>query len=744
MTWEINPVVHSDKFGIFSIVVSAPKKPALEVSFFRGIPAQIQNMTFADPFSDSTASIVFPQITPYDDIHSPGVWWLRPWTNYDIFWIPATDTKTGDHDVQCINPLTNKRDLWLNYDDKTPVWEGYSISLDPSESGTTVQLQGALFQLDRYLAIPTYPSRPVAGEVLLKRAFSPSRRPLRTQPLSVEYPCVTCGGIVDEQIHNPTTHNGWTRNFTFPPATVDVEDKTGMYYQFVPTGLRKGAPWTGFATRNSGASDSRLLTGYVQQLISMMYTSVDSGVGINPGDQWTIRKDSGRRPVLYLRDSNKEADFTVWYGLPGVDMKLSYDGLNITNVIYGEGVGEDGVKWTNTQISNDGQTTSRLPMVADVHVYPYTDNLSATTDIFPSEVNYNFGTGVTQAMGLDAAKQMIKRDGSPGWMGSITLQIDPDEDTNKWDIRPGMVVKVKGYMGFVDGINLHIAEVTLNPQSGTVEMRVDSKFRDLLTIEQLQASIRDTQTPVKMLQVNKRSFQIEDMVRPWDYSQGSGYIPTASVPMHDARAASDVYPWTNMLAKYNPASYPSYYVKSMANAVASDDRWTIQSIITAQAFKIRRSEFVVCNAAGEILNIPFHISIYPVATPSMPKTDDDTSPFLVNHFESVAPNGLPWGPANFYAPDPSMIIGWGNHDQMAGYYPHRSTDVDAEPTGQLVDESEWGYDFVSQASKNFMKNYDPGQHFEKLAYTELWIAFYAEHTEPVYLAGRLFRKEPGQ
>ena len=101
-----------------------------------------------------------------------------------------------------------------------------------------------------------------------------------------------------------------------------------------------------------------------------------------------------------------------------------------------------------------------------------------------------------------------------------------------------------------------------------------------------------------------------------------------------------------------------------------------------------------------------------------------------------------------------MIVGWGNKDQGAGFYPKRESDtypdpvtgdpLPVSPSGMLVDESSWTYNFVSQASLNFMKNYDPGRHFELLSRTELWVNFYAEYTEPVYFTGRLFREEPGQ
>lgn len=731
MSWEVTPTVHTDKFGIFSVVVSAPYRTSMDITFFRNVPAIIQSMTYADPFSDSTATIEFPQITPYDDPTSSKFWWLNPWTNYDIYWVPATTTKKSDKDVKCINPLTNKKDLWLNFNQREVLWEGYSVSVEPTDKSTVIQLQGALFQLDRYIAFPKFPPRPVANEKIIERLFSGVRKPLRIQQLQTVYP------------------NGWSKTFTFPTPSGDYANKKA-YYPFLPTGLAAGAPWSGLATRNTGSTSSRILTGFTQELLGTMYTDVDCGAGIPAGDQWTIRKDPGRIPVLYVRSSVRAPDFEIWYGLPGVEIRMTLDGLTTTNVIYGEGTNEDNNPWSNSVISPLGDTTTQVPLAYDEGMYPYVDKISS--NVFPSEGFYNMGSGVTMNMGIGVARHMLQRDGNPGWLGDITLKVDPNSTMSKWSIRPGMTVKVKGFMGAIDGMNFHIAEVTLNPTDGSVALRVDSKYRDLLSIEQVRAAVRDPMTPSKMLQVNRRQYAIDDMVRPWNYGAGSGFVPEQSVFMHKRRTQNDVFPWTDnndlnrMVRRFPPnkARNATMYVTAVGSRVNTKARWSKPTrILTAQKFEIRRMEFIMVDGDGKLITThPFHVSIYTRREPSLPRTGSNYSPFLENHFESLAPDGRPWGPmgANQYAPDNSILWGVGNFNSKGGYWPNQSNTPGAAITGMLVDETPWSYD--QSDNPNFQKSYNPNRRFEKMTNTDIWLLFYTDYPGYAYLHGRLYRKEP--
>ena len=54
-------------------------------------------------------------------------------------------------------------------------WEGYiasyGFSLSGADSSFTIDLKGAFYGLDDYLAIPQFPKRPIPHEILMAQAF---------------------------------------------------------------------------------------------------------------------------------------------------------------------------------------------------------------------------------------------------------------------------------------------------------------------------------------------------------------------------------------------------------------------------------------------------------------------------------------------------------------------------------------------------------------------------------------------
>jgi copper chaperone CopZ len=101
---------------------------------------------------------------------------------------------------------------------------------------------------------------------------------------------------------------------------------------------------------------------------------------------------------------------------------------------------------------------------------------------------------------------------------------------SKWKIKSGDVLWLKGFYGSgtsqVPGVNLfHVAMVESSPINGTINITVDTKFRDLLTVEEAIARGRDTLAPVRALQINKQSALINDLAMPWNAREGSGVWP---------------------------------------------------------------------------------------------------------------------------------------------------------------------------------------------------------------------------
>lgn len=718
----------------------------VDVSTVRGAPTVISSYSNGDPFGDSTAEIVFGGITQFDDPDATDLGqWLGYYSDVDIYWVPAFKPGAGQYrpDEYVMDSLTNEVGFYVapyrirdaageaGALNAIKVWEGFIATITPGDNGLTIQCQGALFQVDRYLAKPFYPARPWPLEALIADIFAHAKKPhLRTAPLITTYP------------------PGWAR--IVPPYTGTSADV------YAPV-ARPGTKWTGYTSRQTGAWE-HALTGFIQDQLTVMITR--PGDGVSTGNQWTVTQQvasgtgPGRQPVLQVRDRFAAPTFSMWLGIPGLQAELSGDSTQSENVIYGSGTDVHGVLWRNAVIANDGSRTDYLPLAASRDVYPAQRNPALTHGGFVSEAMTTFGTGFSQPDATDVAAQSLARDSSPGWTGSITLATDPSAVLSRWQIRAGMVMRLQGWMGSgASGVILHISAVAVNPEAGTVELTVDTRFRDLLTVQEALQRTRDPLTPVKMLQVNRQSVMINDVQAPWDYTAGSGYIPKASKAFHDYAPTSEPFPYADWASKHPPLRHADWYIKCAAGAPLQGDRWSGPiPVLTSEKGGITRTEVACYDAQGNILKIPFHVSFYylPVGPTAMPRNgtnpaDPGPSPYLDNAFESTNPaTGQPWPPGTYLTAPDSMIIGWGNRQNgaynRAGFSPGSEVDGDL-PTGLFVDGSTWSYD--NTTNQEYKTNPIPAGYRQSAAAITIYAEFYAEYPQSVYFMGRLFRANPG-
>lgn len=724
--------------GRFQIIITKRGNTPVDVTTVRGVPTLLDSYTSADPFGDATAQLSFPALTGFEDLDSVDVGaWLADFASVDIWWVPAEPAEGGG---DALDPLTNLPDVHTplaiggeggGADARIKCWEGFiaSIELAAEETGHSlaVQCQGALFQLDRYLQKPFFPPRPQPLEKLLAAVFDKSTKPhLRTAPLAIAWPA------------------GWAK-------VVPAYSTPNVY----TPDAKPGTKWSGYATRNTGGWD-RSLTGFAADLLAVMLTQPDCGV--TPGNQWTLTQRraggglAGRTPVLGIRDRFRTPDFTLWLGTPGVSASLTRDTTQVANIIYGDGIGVDGTVWRNAVISADGSRTDYAPLAAAAEIWPYDKaNTQFSATAFAAEAYVKYGSGFDADAARTSAAQTLARDRSPGWSGTLTLKVDPAIEGGvlpRWLIRAGMTVRLQGVAGSgAAGLSFHIAEVSVNAAEGSVSLKIDTRYRDLLNLEESLARTRDPLTPAKLLQVGKASMTIEDVLAPWDYSAGSGFIPKASTSFHHYKPATQPFPWAAFAYGHPPFHYPQVYVRCNANAPTRFGRWAGPiPVLTSEKGTIRRTEICCFDVYGRVLKIPFHVSLYYVnVTPwAMPRDAGGPSPYINNAFERINPaTGQPWPPAAFLPPDQSFIIGWGNRQngvyQRAGFSPGRETDGDS-PTGQLIDDSDWSFDNTN--NPNFQTQYQLGRKQTASAIT-IYAMFYAEHSAPVYFMGRLYRSEPG-
>jgi len=801
-------------YGLFMVYASNSTMPWTNISFVRGVPTQITELTYADPFSDATALLNLPGIAAIDGYRKgEDLWFLRPFTLIDIYYYEASKTPRTGSDPLIYNPDTLKKDLYLHSTTTGgvpvgPIWQGYVLNLDNSHEGTRVTCQGALYQLDRYTSKPYYPRRPQAMENLIARQFELARRPgLFTSELVVDWPGWITDGVPDPLVGS---EDQWIKRFT--------EGSDPDY--LTPENVASGAFYTGFATRNTGQFDASL-TGYIQSLLGVMYTGKDNYNGglSKAGKQWTVLLNqrgnpsaprfTSRTPVLQVRDPERDPDVYVWYGQPGVSGQFAQDGASSVNVVYGQGVGIDGIEWKRMNIIGmDAAETEFVPLAYGVGVWPYSE-ANKQLMLMPHEKYFSFPQGISQAEAYSVARQWILRDADPGYSGTLTLEVDPltmaNQHFSRWMLRPGMSILLRGFAGtFKNEIRLynkfHIAEVTLSPQDGTVTLRLDTKYRDLLTLEEVQASVRDPLTPIKALRVNQRSALIDDIGYQWDYSMGSGFIPRISMPFYKA-VTSERFPYQDLTTTGNwrpdagewkkqvpDASFPegeavsdpgseiadmywysrNVYVGVRAGSPIVGNRWSGGvPILTAQKGTIRRTQLAAYHFDGSVCtHCEFHMSLYysNVSVENMPQNaDGEADPFAPNAFQTINPATGEAFPGETDGADaqtmPStsdlFIIGWGSADAPGGYSPF-TADSGAHPTGMLVDEGTWTFNNVSDQGDKLDPNAASWENADDNAVT-IFAMIYARIAEGVmdrkehnttygqwlYFTGRLYKSIAG-
>jgi hypothetical protein len=591
MTWDGTEITTG--FGVYTVWVwdswnndTARIPFDTEVTYVRGTPTVIQDYSFTDPFGPEIATLLFPAITGFDS--SADFPWLKAYTNVDIYYLPCTvDSWTPDHghpESQVLDPSTNSTMLYVHEFDQSgnrikPIWEGFIQSRDPGYEGTTVSCKGAAYQLDNYYAKPINPLRPKRTEEMIARYFDPRRRGLwlKAMNLSVDSPMWDrFTRTYDQWDHDRLFAQGGIR---FTPTATDDPLVGGS----VPVGgdqaeIELGLPWTTWITRHTGGWE-KALTGYVQGALMTMYAAPTipppgadpdeptSGTDITDGDSWTIDVLPGREPVFKLKRQTDPPTHYAWYGQPGVTPRLTEDGTQAYNVIYGQGIGPDGTTWNEMRPLGDHATIAWQPIYpeeADDSLYVgwyRGNNLAENYDGYAAERDRaegnsiveryisDFPSGIDEQDAKRIAGMWARRDATPGWMGTIEIDTDLYDAIGtvmpKQGIRQGSVVCLMGFQGTTDvpvpGVNVFfVSKVEVSPTAGSVTVTVDTKFRDKLTVEHAMASGKDSLSTVPALRVGQMMNQIQDLAAPWAANKGAGVMPR---PSHDLWTNTESFPY---------------------------------------------------------------------------------------------------------------------------------------------------------------------------------------------------------
>ena len=696
------------------------QESAVDVTFVRGAPTSVDEIATADPFGPTTASVKFPSVTLLDKIGASDLWWLQPESDIDI--------------------------VWISYETHEPLyrWEGYMASFDysPTEAASelTVTCRGAMFQMDNYLAKPEYVYQPIPYEVAISRQFV-DHPDLRLAPLRTEWP------------------DWWDTRFR-------LSDYAAKPLYLRPVGVDDGSKWSGQVTRSTGSFD-QALTSYIQGLLANMYTAKG---------QFTLDLELGRRPVLKHRDriTQPVADTLVVDLLnPGVSVQMTKDYTQHLNVVYGQGKSINGSTFSGMKVSADGKTIAYEPYAYRRQVHPVDQNDWFDRNTMRKEVNLSFFEGLSETEAAEVAKGHLLRFSDPGVTGTISLSSDPvmgGTYLSRYLVRAGMSIQVRGLFGDPDGMVFHITEATVGPD--TTELTVDSKYRDQLTVQEVTMRARDSLAPIRLLTVGQYKPNIPDMLFPWSYEDGSGFVPKGSQNLFAGMPKEIGFPWTDW-TRQRPPKDPQWagnYIHIGPASENADDNWANMRLTKSDfvAYPVRMSQageasliqVAAYDQYGSVLKVPFHVSIYRtngVSYSSMPMLgiDDEPDykpykagqhyPFFKRAWEQYAEDGTQLNPDITGAvPTAQLIIGYGNFYEKAGYWPGASTTTGAIATGLLSDQGSFSWDLTDA-----VYGVDPQRSAdENLRYpnrADLYVMIYcdAQLTQDVYFLGRIYRKEPG-
>lgn len=750
MSAPVAQMLESERVGQWKVYVRYQNR-WLDVTKFRGAPTTLTSMSETDPFGPGEATIAFPSITAVEPIGVGELAWFMPERDVNIVWAHSlADGSDYREDI---------------------VWEGFMGSPDWSLVGVSVLCVGALRQADNYLAKPEYLLRPLTYEYAIERALR-RRVDSRWRALRTDWP------------------DDW-------PTRFDSKDFVGEQSFMLPVGgdgLVDGAPWTGLVTRETGRWEPTL-TSYVQGLLTGMQSSEGP---------WTLMLEPGRQPVLRVRQipSSDDATIAIVNVLsPGVEaLKFRWDHTQKANAIFGQGKSITGSAYSGMRVSVSGgqAITSWQPYAALRQVHPAdTSNPWLDPEAMRHEISIPFSEGLTEKEASGVSSLQLQRVGDPGLTGSFTLKEDLFVDgaiLPRQLLRAGTPIRLMHLLGEADGIVAHITEISKDG-AGNPSITFDTKFRDQLTVQEMRRRGRDSMRVPRLLTVGNYEPNVPDLLFPWSYEGGSGYLPAASTtlwqgpPSQPRRYESIAFPWTE-LTKARPPKSPAWencYARiGPVNYTDASKNWATRKVgnfqrgypmILGAAGNIRQIQVAAFDEDGNVLPVKFHVGLYYSNTvdathmpliPAIPagyindlnraKSDPlrKTSfrfktgqpyPFFANAFNTeYNPDGTKVISTNQVSVAAKMIVAYGNGYEQAGFWPGDMEAGDS-PSGMFVEESGFSFDFMANVPERFpgggYRHLTPGEANADIVTAYVMIYCDDHGDEPVYFLGRAYREEPG-
>lgn len=623
---------HVEAWASLQIVVDD-----VDVTQWAGVRTPMPTWSRAEPFGCMEAQLTFPQIST---MQAPPAWckvgaWVRlRWRLVD----------------------GSKRTAWLGVVDK------FGHAEDSGEF--TVLCRGPLLVSDLQLRPPAFDTTPrdvglVIADVLNTAV---SRRTETCEPRIIGIETSVAGG--------------------WEPRVL------GFVQQLLATAVRSGQQWTvrcDVRTPEIVAKDTShvawsLTNGQRGMSIDLAQdwsqaTNVLYGEGVSPdGGRWRNAVYPGWHPdetPPYPGDlghgftvGTSDADTTTetgvsdWQrqaGQPVTGLFSQSDRARTFEIQKAAGITQDGLVGPQTWAATFGTGTNVgtldaffLPIAWAPQVMPRLYEADGTDvgvnpdydpDVIRVEDKVDFGQGVTKGEGKRAAREQLARMIDPGWSGTITLTLDPNEGS-RYDIREGDNVRVRRFRGS-DAIVVHVAHVAYSADS--VTLTVDTNARDYPTLDAIRDRDRNATDPAKAVIKRIQKGTVTDARATFDAESPAGHLPRHAV---------------------------------FANL------WSVVPVPFGRYGRIVRSEVTTSGEAA-----PFTVAVFNQPVDAARLVD------LVGNPLTAAEN--PWDENADDLAAAGLVMAWGWKSQPAGYYP-KSYSTPTGPgtatvTGRMVDDSSWDY-----------------------------------------------------
>ncbi len=604
-----------------------------DVTWYRGVTAQVKSWSVREPFGYGPAEIGFPQITPFEALPV----WMKDWTDVKIILVrPDTTTKI--------------------------LWEGIFVDEEDSISSSggelSVQLMGALFQADLYLMPPKpfgYPTLTDIGHIIAHELHPQNHPNARWLPPNV----VTMGITAQNSGSWDPLLTGYIQGLL---SKCTLSDGSNQYTVDCLPGRQ---PYVKLKDRTTEHWVTRVgVPGVTHQLKRDLTTvrNVIYGEGTSPDlCHWRNTRYPNLlydNPPIFagtvLSPSSVDPENRKWKqqaydnGRVGLTIDDTYHPLEediVRQIQTDAGITVDGEVGPQTWavIFEVGQNAGDLsgayffPIYVEQQVEPFLYNPSgaiigsqtlfdpAAIRVEGHEVAGHHITPNEFSRSLVAKQLQIA---PAGYMGTITMDAD-FENGSRWEARAGENIKFKGHRGVTR--MLHISNAELDWGGQTATYTVSEQALDMNYIHSILERERENSDPAKRPQRQYRNSRTtRDDRAEWDCENGSGLVP-----MHGTYAGL----------------------------------WNIVRIPAGEAGNIVRSDFAVQIAAR------FSVAVFDRPVTANFMASRGVSPLDDNYWDG-------------FGEDTGLIIAWGGSGQGGGFWPGQESDDDPL-TGRMIDDASW-------------------------------------------------------